>query len=126
LDTILPEEGNFTRFTEKPIVKSMATKEGTQSTVTYPMALSHTQSFMLSPIILKAFNPKTEKSYTLEVPSQHFDIQQVATDSLVDNVDSPDVLKEDWSWLGSLLGYIVVFSAGYLTALSWKWKKTDP
>ncbi len=38
LDTLLPQEGNFTRFTEKPIVKSIATKKGTQSTVTYPMA----------------------------------------------------------------------------------------
>ncbi len=123
VDTLLPQEGNFTRFTEKPIVKSIATKKGTQSTVTYPMALSHHQSFTLSPIVLKAFDPKREKSYTLEVPSQHFDIQQVAAHSLVDKVDSPDILREDWSWLSAFLGYIVVFSAGYLTALSWKWKK---
>jgi len=123
IDTLLPQEGNFTRFTEKPIVKSIATRKGSQSTVTYPMALSHSQSFTLSPIVLKAFDPQREKSYTLEVPSQHFDIQEVATHSLVDKVDSPDVLKEDWSWLSTLLGYLVVFSAGYLTALSWKWKK---
>ena len=123
LDSLLPKDGNFTRFTEKPIVKSITTPKGTQSTVTYPMALSHSQSFTLSPIILKAFDPQREKSYTLEVPSQHFDIQTVAAQSLVDRVDSPDVLKEDWSWLSTLLGYIVVFSAGYLTALSWKWKK---
>ena len=123
VDTLLPQEGNFTRFTEKPIVKSIATRKGIQSTVTYPMALSHHQSFTLSPIVLKAFDPKREKSYTLEVPSQHFDIQQVAAQSLVDKVDSPDVLKEDWSCLSTLLGYIVAFTAGYLTALSWKWKK---
>ena len=123
LDTLLPQEGNFTRFTEKPIVKSIATRGVTHSTVTYPMALSHHQNFTLSPIVLKAFDPKKETSYTLEVPSQHFDIQEVAADSLVDKVDSPDVLKEDWSWLSTLLGYIVVFAAGYLTALSWKWKK---
>jgi len=87
------------------------------------MALSHSQSFTLSPIVLKTFDPKTEKSYTLEVPSQHFDIQKVAAHSLVDSIDSPDALEEDWSWLSTLLGYIVVFAAGYLTALSWKWKK---
>lgn len=123
VDMLLPKDGNFTRFTEKPIVKSIATRRGTQSTVMYPMALSHSQSFTLSPIMLKAFNPETEKSYTLEIPSQHFDIEEVAAQSLVDKIDSPDVLKEDWSWLSTLLGYIVVFAAGYLTALSWKWKK---
>jgi hypothetical protein len=123
VDMLLPKDGNFTRFTEKPIVKSIATRRGTQSTVMYPMALSHSQSFTLSPIMLKAFNPETEKSYTLEIPSQHFDIQEVAAHSLVDKVDSPDVLKEDWSWLSTLLGYIVVFAAGCLTPLSWKWKK---
>lgn len=123
VDMLLPKEGNFTRFTEKPMVNTIATKKGTQSTVTYPMALSHSQSFTLSPIVLKAFDPKTEKSYSLEVPLQHFDIQEVPVHSLVDKVDSPDVAKEYWSWLSSLFGYIVVFTAGYLTALSWKWKK---
>jgi hypothetical protein len=125
IDMLLPQEGNFTRFTEKPIVKSFVSTEGTQSTVTYPIALSHSKNFTLSPIVLKAFNPKTGKSYTLTVPSQNFDIQEVATHSLVDTIDAPDVLKEDWSWLSALFGYIVVFSAGYLTALSWKWKKKN-
>ncbi|MGB5506100.1 MAG: hypothetical protein WBM70_05345 [Sulfurovum sp.] len=123
LDTLLPQEGNFTRFTEKPIVNSFANTVGTQSNVTYPMALSHSTSFTLPPLVLKAFNPKTEISYTLTVPEQHFDIQEVVTDSLVDTIDAPDMLEEDWSWLSTLLGYIVVFTAGYLTALSWKWKK---
>jgi hypothetical protein len=123
LDSLLPEEGNFTRFTEKPIVTSFSNAKGTQSTVTYPMALSHTQSFTLSPIVLKAFNPKMEKSYVLKVPAQTFEIQRVDTHTLVDKVDSPDVLQEDWSWIRTLLSYIIVFAAGYLTALSWKWKK---
>ncbi len=120
---LLPKEGNFTRFTEKPIVKSVATTEGTQSTVTYPMALSDSQSFTLLPILLKAFDPKTEKSYTLDIPSQHFDIEKVDTHRLVDTVDAPDIAKEDWSWLSTLVGYIVAFFAGYITALSWKWNK---
>ena len=87
------------------------------------MALSHSKSFTLSSIELKAFNPKTEKSYTLTVPEQHFDIQEVTEEMLVDTIDAPNMLKEDWSWLSTLLGYIVVFAAGYLTALSWRWKK---
>jgi len=123
IETLLPKEGNFTRFTEKPIVNSVATKEGTQNSVTYPMALSHDQSFTLSPIVLKAFDPKKEKSYTLDIPSQQFDIEQVDTQHLVDTVDTPEIAKEDWSWLSTLLGYIIAFFAGYITALSWKWSK---
>ena len=123
LDSMLPKEGNFTRFTEKPIVKSFPSLKGTQSTVTYPMALSHDQSFTLPPIVLKAFNPKTQRSYSLEIPIQKFEILEVQRETLVDKIDSPEVLKEDWIWLRTLLSYIIVFSAGYLTALSWKWKK---
>ncbi|UPT77511.1 hypothetical protein MN086_10750 [Sulfurovum sp. XGS-02] len=119
--TLLPKEGNFTRFTEKPIVKSVATKEGTHSTVTYPMALSHSQSFSLSPIRLNAFDPKSEKKYTLDIPSQQFDIEQVESRHLVDTVDAPDIASEDWSWLSTLLGYTITFFAGYMTALSWRW-----
>ena len=123
LDSLLPQEGNFTRFTENPVVHSFASTKGTHSTVTYPMALSHSRSFTLPPILLKAFDPKTEKSYTLSVPEQHFDIQEVAVQQLVDTTDTPEILKEDWSWLGTLFGYMLVFASGYLTALSWKWKK---
>jgi len=123
LEKLLPKEGDFTRFTEKPIVKSFLRNNDTQSTVTYPIALSHTQSFTLSPIVIKAFDPKTQRAYTLTVPAQKFKIQEVEPHTLVDKVDSPDVLKEDWSWLRTLLSYILVFAAGYLTALSWKWKK---
>lgn len=123
LDSLLPKEGNFTRFTEKPIVKSFPGKKGTQNTVIYPMALSHTQSFTLAPIVLKAFNPQTEKTYTLEVPEQKFEIQKVDGLSLVDQIDSPESLTADWSWLSTLFSYVVIFAAGYLTALSWKLKK---
>jgi len=47
----------------------------------------------------------------------------MAEKSLIDTIDAPDLAKEDWSWFSTLLGYIVVFAAGYLTALSWSWKK---
>lgn len=132
LSTLLPKEGNFTRFTEQPAVKSIVSTQGSQSTVTYSMALSHTQSFTLSPINIKAFNPHTQKRYLLTIPQQHFDITRPKTKVLVDAIDSPSLLTEDWSWLKTLLSYFVVFTAGYLSALSWKWtkqqrrKKEDP
>ncbi len=123
LATLLPKEGNFTRFTEKPVIHSVVNRQGTESTVTYPMALSHSQSFTLPPLEIKAFNPQSEKSYTLTVPSQHFEISKADRSALVDKSDSPKVLEADWSWIQTLLGYIIVFAAGVLTALSWKWRK---
>lgn len=123
LTTLLPEDGNFTRFTEKPLIHSVISLQGTQSSVTYPMALSHSQSFTLAPVEIKAFNPQSEKSYTLTLPSQHFEISKADRSTLVDKSDSPKILEADWSWLKTLLAYLVVFAAGYLTALSWKWRK---
>jgi len=123
LDSILPQEGLFTRFTEQPLVKSVATSIGIQNTVSYPMALSHDESFTLPNIKIKAFNPKTETSYLLSVPSQHFDITEAPKDMLVDSHDTPKPFSMDWSWLTSLLSYLVVFGAGYLSALAWKWQK---
>lgn len=123
LDTLLPKDGNFTRFTEKPIVNSIISIQGTQNTVTYPMALSHSKSFELPTIVIKSFNPQTEKSYGLAIPAQSFDIAQADVATLIDNIDSPEVLKVNWSWIGTLLSYFIVFAAGYLSALSWRWKK---
>lgn len=123
LNTLLPQEGNFTRFTEQPVVKSIVTTQGSQSTVTYSMALSSAHSFTLPAIEIKAFNPHTRKRYLITVPSQHFDIATPKESKLLDAIDSPMLLKEDWSWLKTLLGYFVVFTAGYLSALSWKWTK---
>jgi len=122
-DSLLPKKGLFTRFTEQPIVKSVATVKGTQSSVNYPMALSHSESFDLPAITLKAFNPKTEKSYLLSVPAQHFTIQFVGKQTLLDSKNSPKPHSIDWSWLKTLLAYLVVFVSGYLSALAWKWKK---
>jgi hypothetical protein len=123
LDTLLPKEGNFTRFTESPLVHSQNGKHK----ILYPMALSHTKSFTLSPIVIKAFNPKTEKIYALKIPKQRFEIAEVITSDLVDQEENPMRLaSDDWSWIGTLLGYIVVFGAGYLTAFSLKWRKKSP
>ncbi len=127
LKDLLPENNHFTLFKEKPIVNAVNSSQGTSSTVIYPMALSHSQSFDLGPIVLKVFDPKAQKSYELRVPKQHFDIRKVAVKSLVDKIDSPKPLESDWSWLStiliSLLSYLVVFGAGFLTAISLKWKK---
>jgi hypothetical protein len=123
VDPILPKEGNFTRFTEKPEVHSRATKTGYQNRIIYPMALSHTENFTLNPILFKSFNPKTEKSYMLTIPTQHFEIKKVAVTELVDRENSPSTQKTDWSWIGELFSYLLVFIAGYITATSLKWQR---
>jgi len=123
LDSILPHTGVFKRFTEPPLVKSLSTLNGTQNSVHYPMALSHDKSFTLPPIDIKAFNPKTEKSYMLSIPSQHFEIQTVNTDVLLDDVDVPEPFNIDFSWITTLLSYLIVFGAGYLSAIAFKWKR---
>lgn len=127
LEDLLPRDVNFTLFKEKPIVNAVNSSQGTSSAVIYPMALSHSKSFDLKPIVIKAFNPKTQKSYKLRVPKQHFNISKVDVKSLVDKIDSPKPLKSDWPWftaiLMTLLSYLVVFGAGFLTAITLKWKK---
>jgi len=129
LKDLLPKNINFTLFKEKPIVNAVNSSQGTRSTVIYPMALSHSKSFDLGPVVLKAFNPKTKKSYGLTIPKQHLDIRKVDVKSLVDKIDSPKPLEGDWSWfttiLTPLLSYLVVFAAGYLTAVSLKWKRKN-
>ncbi len=127
LKDLLPKNVDFTLFKEKPIVNAVNSSQGTRGTVIYPMALSHSKSFDLGPIVIKAFNPKTKKSYELSVPKQHFDISKVDVKGLVDRTDSPKPLQSDWSWfttiLITLLSYFVVFATGFLTAMSWKWKR---
>lgn len=120
---ILPAELNVTQFTEKPIVNSSHTHKGSRSTVIYPMALSHDRSFDLPKIVLRGFNPKTEKSYTLSIPAQHFDVKQEDTAILLDKVDSPKAFTQDFGWIKTLFSYLIVFAAGYLSALTFKWRK---
>ncbi|MEA1880774.1 MAG: BatD family protein [Campylobacterota bacterium] len=127
LENLLSKDNNFTLFTEKPIVKTVSSIKGSQSTVKYAMAFSHNKNFTLPKLTLKAFNPKTEKSYSLTVPRQTFDIEQVDKDSLLDKVDNPPKLTSTLSayraWLSTLLSYMLVFVAGYFTALLFRWQK---
>jgi len=123
LDDLLPKDIKFTIFKEDPIVNTNHSKLGTKSSVIYPMALSNNKSFNLDQIDIKAFNPKTMKSYTLTVPKQHFTISKADVNTLVDKTNNPKPLENNWSWLSNLLSYLVIFSAGYLTAISVKWKK---
>ncbi len=123
LENILLSENNITLFKEEPLVKSVSTVKGTQSTISYSMALSSSENFSLKKREIKAFNPKTQKSYTLILPKQSFTIEPVKPSTLIDKIDSPKPLENDFSWLSNFFSYLIVFVAGYLTALSLKWKQ---
>jgi hypothetical protein len=115
------KDGNVTLFKEQPTIKSIATTNGTENSITYAMALSHSQSFTLKQQQIEAFNPKTKKSYILTIPQQEFKIDKVAVEELIDKTDTPKPIKSDFSWLSTLFSYLIVFIAGYFTALSIKW-----
>jgi len=123
LQNILNSEQNITIFKEKPQQLSTHMKKGTKNRIIYPLALSHYQSFSLKKTTIKAFNPKTQKSYELTIPTQKFEIKKVETKTLVDKIDSPKAVEVNFDWLISLFSYIVVFGAGYLSAISFKWSK---
>ena len=132
LENLYPGKSGFTLFSQKPLVKKIPMKEHLKYRVAYVMALSHDKSFDLPELQLHAFNPMKKKHYALTIPQQHFEITPADREKLVDRTDNPKPLHTDLSWLGSLLGYIVAFFAGYLTAVSMKLRrrvtaqKSDP
>ncbi len=129
LDQIIPPNKDFSIFSEKPIVRTVRSEKGSRCTVTYPLALSAQKSFTLPEIKLKTFDPKTEKQNSLTIPKKQFTVTQPEPGTLVDKIDSPKPLQSDWGWLGTLLGYLVAFVAGFLSAKSIKWrpeKKVKP
>lgn len=120
---LIPTSKHYTLFGETPQIKTSPAKKGFIATAAYLFALSADKNFTLPQITLNAFSPHTQKSYTLSIPKQHFDIQSVDTKSLIDSIDNPPELKADWQWLKSLLSYLVVFAAGFLSAMVLKIKK---
>jgi len=65
----------------------------------------------------------SKKAYDLTIPAQHFEISPADRGKLLDRTDNPKPLHSDFSWVGSLLGYLAAFFAGYMTAISLKWKR---
>ncbi|MFK5976498.1 MAG: BatD family protein [Sulfurovum sp.] len=116
IDNILPKDTSFIQFLSPPIVKSRIINQDTQITIKYATALSHFQNFSLAPLNLKAFNPKTQKSYILTIPKQDFTIIKADKSTLIDKIDSPPPLEIDYSYIGIALGYILSFGAGFLSA----------
>jgi len=120
---IIPKSEKYSIFSETAIAKSVNHSKGSSNTVTYPLALSAKESFSLESISIKAFNPKTKKPYSLTLAKEDFIITQPDPETLIDSIDYPKPLESDWSWLASLLSYIIVFIAGVLSAKSITWHR---
>ena len=117
LDNILPKDREFTQFLSPPIIESHIVDEDTQSTIKYSNALSHYKDFTLDRIELKAFDPKTNKSYTLTIPKQEFNIIEANSSKLIDKIDSPPPLEMEYSYILDKIGYILAYISGLLSGL---------
>lgn len=112
---LLKPSGNYKLFTQEPTFKTYHTKLGSNSSLAWVYAISAQKDFTLPKIVLKAFNPKTQKSYALTLPSYAIEVEQVAKEKLLDNEDYPTRIKGiDWAFWYTILSYIIVFLAGLL------------
>ena len=112
---ILKKSRDFTLFMQTPKLKISYSREGTLSSLEWDYALSAKKSFVLPEVVLKAFNPKTEKIYTLSVPKYEISVNGVDASTLLDRVDSPLPSKGvDWDFWRWIFSYLFVFLAGFL------------
>jgi hypothetical protein len=103
---ILPKNEKYHIFSQKPKV--------TDNSIVWDYAISSNSSFKIPKITLKAFDPKTEKNYTLKIPSQNIKVHQIDPKTLLDKRDNLPSSKDiDFSWIGWLVSYIVVFLSGF-------------
>lgn len=112
---LLEESSQYYLFTHKPEVQTIHTDKGTKNRIEWHYAISAKEDFALPKVVIKGFDPKTQKPYTLVMPEQKVTVNPVDTASLVDGEDNPPSHQGvDWSWLWEVLRYLVVFVAGYL------------
>ena len=112
---LLKESKNYRLFHQAPKIKKFNTKEGTTVGIEWEYAISAKESFTLPTIKLKAFNPKSQKVYTLKIPKYKIKVDEVKEESLLDSEDVPMVSRSiDWAWWRWFFSYIFVFMAGFL------------
>ena len=122
IKNIIPKSTKYKIFREKPLIKRYSTPKGVLNSVTYLFAISSQKSYTIPDIDIKALSPTTHKIYRLKIPKQNFKIKNIDKSSLLDKHDSPKPNHIEWLWIISLLKYIFVFFAGYLSANILKWR----
>ena len=113
---LIPPSKTFTLFSQPPHAQIRHTQKGTECRVIYAMAVSAPHSFTLPQTTLHAFNPRTQRRYTLTIPPEPVTVTPVDKRSLVDRTDTPEPLQPEGAWIGQLLGYLSAFVAGFATA----------
>jgi len=117
---LIPKSEKYHLFTQEPKVKMLYTSKGTQTRMVWDYAISAKESFELPDVLLKAFNPQTQKTYNLKIPAQSIMVKKIDKTTLLDREDTPSIsTKSNWSWLWMLFSYVAVFVAGYLTPRDW-------
>ncbi len=111
----IPERPHYHLFTQEPKQRSFHTTKGTSTKIIWDYALSAKEDFVLPKVVLNAFDPKTEQSYQLIFPEHKIKVNAVPSEKIVDKEDYPPSNQSDWSWLGWLFSYLMIFVAGYLT-----------
>lgn len=113
---ILKDKKNYKIFKQKPLVKTIYTKDKSTTTIEWNYAISSKKSFTLERVKFKLFNPKTHKIYSLNIPQLDIDIKPTNIDNLVDKIDMPQHIESfKWDSIISIVSYILVFLAGFLT-----------
>ena len=112
---LLKECKVYKLFHQAPNLKRFYTKEGTTTDIKWEYAISAKESFTLPAIDLQAFNPKSEKLYTLKIPEYKIKVDKVTEESLLDSETVPKISKSiDWAWWRWIFSYVLVFIAGFL------------
>ncbi len=86
----------------------------TSNSIVWNYAISSKDNFVLPKVVLNGFNPKTKQSYKLIIPAHKIEVKSVNSSTLVDKDDNPLSSQDiDWSWIGWLFSYIIVFLSGF-------------
>ena len=112
---LLKKSEEYRVFTQAPKVKAFPSRSGTTTTIEWDYAISAAKDFVLPKVLLKAFNPETQKVYELVLPSYAIKVNEVSKSSLLDKENSPLPSKGiDWDFWKWVFSYVFVFLAGVL------------
>ena len=112
---LLKKDENYRLFSQNPKLKLLHSKMGSMASIKWDYAISAKENFVLPKVSLKAFNPKTQKSYELGFPAYKVEVEQVESATLLDKEDYPARAKGiDWDFWANFLSYVIVFVAGFL------------
>lgn len=121
LDRLIALPKGVTRFAQPPELRRILTPEGIYYEARYAMAFSGEKSFTLPETTLRAFDPTTQRRYTLRIPAHRVEIAPPNPAAIIDKADAPPPLGSAFAWLPALLSYLAAFGAG--AASLWLWQR---